>query len=212
MIVLRAKKIDFEITHITADQKPDWFLKISPHGKVPVLWVDDEVLFESNAIAEFLDEAELPRLHPENLIKRARNRAWTDFTPDFAKALGAINYATSKQAQEEAIEKACQVLSRLEEALVTERGNSGPYFNGGQLSIVDAAYAPFLLRFTLVENICNTGILKDFPEIERWRQALIENDIVKGSVVQDFSKVFQVNLRKRNSYAASLLDGTIAAA
>ena len=212
MIVLRAKKIDFEITHITADQKPDWFLKISPHGKVPVLWVDDEVLFESNAIAEFLDEAELPRLHPENLIKRARNRAWTDFTPDFAKALGAINYATSKQAQEEAIEKACQVLSRLEEALVTERGNSGPYFNGGQLSIVDAAYAPFLLRFTLVENICNTGILKDFPEIERWRQALIENDIVKGSVVQDFSEVFQVNLRKRNSYAASLLDGTIAAA
>ena len=86
MIVLRAKKIDFEITHITADQKPDWFLKISPHGKVPVLWVDDEVLFESNAIAEFLDEAELPRLHPENLIKRARNRAWTDFTPDFSKA------------------------------------------------------------------------------------------------------------------------------
>ena len=211
MIVLRAKGIDFQITHITADDKPDWFLEISPHGKVPVLWVDDEVLFESSAIAEFLDETEIPRLHPENLVKRARNRAWTDFTPDFSKSLGAINYAVSKKAQDEALEKAREVLSRLEEALLTERGNSGPYFNGGELSIVDAAYAPFLLRFTLVEKICNTGIMRDFPEIERWRKALMENDVVKGSVVSDFSEMFAINLRKRNSYAASLLDGTIAA-
>ena len=211
MIVLRAKGIDFEVTHITADDKPDWFLKISPHGKVPVLWVDDEVLFESSAIAEFLDETEMPRLHPKNLIKRARNRAWTDFTPDFSKSLGAINYAVSKKAQDESVEKARPVLSRLEEALVSERGNSGPYFNGGDLSIVDAAYAPFLLRFTLVEKICNTGLLRDFPEIDRWRQALMENDVVKGSVVPDFPEMFEINLRKRNSYAASLLDGTIAA-
>ena len=45
MIVLRAKGVEFEVTHITADAKPEWFLDISPHGKVPVLWVDDEVLF-----------------------------------------------------------------------------------------------------------------------------------------------------------------------
>jgi len=43
---------------------------------VPVLKDDDAVLFESNAIAEFLDEMIEPRLHPLDPVKRARNRAW----------------------------------------------------------------------------------------------------------------------------------------
>jgi glutathione S-transferase len=65
-IVLREKKIDFEFRHIEPDNRPDWFLAISPHKKVPVLRIDDRVsLFESNAIAEYLDETVPPRLHPE---------------------------------------------------------------------------------------------------------------------------------------------------
>jgi glutaredoxin len=60
-IVLREKKIDFEFRHIEPDNRPDWFLAISPHKKVPVLRIDDRVsLFESNAIAEYLDETILP--------------------------------------------------------------------------------------------------------------------------------------------------------
>ena len=212
MIVLRAKGIDFEITHITADEKPEWFLEISPHGKVPVLWVGDDVLFESNAIAEYLDETVEPRLHPEDPVKRARNRAWTDFTPDFSKALGSIAYAKSKETQIYATEGARSALGRLEEALVNERGNTGPYFNGEKLSIVDAAYAPFLMRFTMVEKLCKTDIMKEFPMVDGWRQALVENDIVKGSVVPEFVEVFNVNLRKRDTYAATLLDAVNATA
>ena len=46
-IVLREKKVDFEFRHIEPDNRPDWFLAISPHKKVPVLRVDDSVsLFE----------------------------------------------------------------------------------------------------------------------------------------------------------------------
>ena len=46
-IVLREKNIDFEFRHIERDNRPDWFLAISPHKKVPVLRVDDTVsLFE----------------------------------------------------------------------------------------------------------------------------------------------------------------------
>jgi glutathione S-transferase len=52
-IVLREKNVDFEFRHIEPDNRPDWFLAISPHKKVPVLRVDDRVsLFESNAIAD----------------------------------------------------------------------------------------------------------------------------------------------------------------
>ena len=46
MIVLRAKSVEFDITHITADNKPDWFLEVSPHGKVPLLMVGQKVLHQ----------------------------------------------------------------------------------------------------------------------------------------------------------------------
>ena len=72
MILLRAKDVDFEVTYIDLQKKPDWFLKISPHGKVPVLLVDDEPLFDSNAIAEYLEDVILPSKHPSDPLKRAR--------------------------------------------------------------------------------------------------------------------------------------------
>ena len=111
MIVLRTKKVDFEVTYINLREKPDWFLKISPHGKVPVLSVGDDVLFESNAIAEFLDETVSPQLHPTDAIKRARNRAWTDFVPDFSKGLSAAYRRDTVEEMEEGARR-CRKSSR----------------------------------------------------------------------------------------------------
>ena len=38
---MRAKGVEFDVTYINLREKPDWFLKISPHAKVPVLNVGD---------------------------------------------------------------------------------------------------------------------------------------------------------------------------
>src|SRR5262249_44099157 len=84
-IVLREKKIDFEFQHIGPANRRGWFPTISPHRRGPVLPVDDGVsLFEPNAIAESLAETVPPRLHPEEPVARAVNRAWTDYVPTFA--------------------------------------------------------------------------------------------------------------------------------
>src|SRR4030095_5735750 len=90
-------KVDFEFRHIDPDNRPDWFLAISPHKKVPVLRIDDRVsLFESNAIAEYLDETVAPRLHPEYAVARPLNRAWTDYVPTFADVATATAYADTE--------------------------------------------------------------------------------------------------------------------
>src|SRR5271154_4426653 len=66
-IALREKDIEFEFRHIEPDNRPDWFLAISPHKKVPVLRIDDKIsLFESSAISEYLDETIAPPLHPQD--------------------------------------------------------------------------------------------------------------------------------------------------
>ena len=79
VITLLHKGVDFKLTYINLADKPDWFLAISPLGKVPVLRAGDGVLFESAAINEYLDETHAPRMLPEDPIERARARAWIAF-------------------------------------------------------------------------------------------------------------------------------------
>jgi len=208
VIALRAKDVKFDVTYIDLRNKPDWFLKLSPHGKVPVLLVGDTPLFESNAIAEYLDETVAPRLHPEDPLIRAGHRAWTDFIPDFASALNAISYATTREEMETGLAAAPQKLARLEGALETWQANGGPYFYGKRLCLVDAAYAPFLQRFALVEDILNTGLLRQFPRVQAWSDALLANGIVTGAVPGNFLEEFHRNHERRGTWAWSVLQGT----
>ena len=205
MIVLRAKKVEFDVTYITKDDKPDWFLELSPHGKVPVLKVNDIALFESNAIAEFLDEVVEPRLAPQDPIMRAYNRAWTDFTGNWAKALNQVTYAKTVEEHASALNELPLTLQKLEDALA-RRSNNGPYFNDENISLVDAAYAPFIMRFEIVEGINPTNILKQYPNISAWSDALMDNEFVISSVPNDFSEVYQVNLYNRKTLAAEILN------
>ena len=204
MIVLRAKDIRFEVTYIDLRDKPAWFLEISPHGKVPVLSVGGKPLFESNAIAEFLDEMVPPRLHPGDPFKRARNRAWTDFVPDFSAGIGGVYYARDEEALASGIEVARGRLARLEEALAKERGNDGPYFNGAELCLVDAAYAPFLQRYALVEARLGSGLLNEFPLLQAWSDTLLADERVTGSVAPSFEREFITALHRRAAMSAPL--------
>ncbi len=209
---MRAKEVEFEVTYIDLRDKPDWFLEISPHGKVPVLKVDDEVLFESSAIAEYLDEVVAPRLHPADPIKRARNRAWTDYVPTFSSAISKIVYAKTKEAMEDGVANAPKALARLEGALADERGNDGPYFNGDTLSLVDAAYAPFLRRIHIAEPVLKTGVLDDFPLVQAWTDALMANQNVLDGAAPNFLEEFDIALKRRGCYLWDRIEASRAAA
>ena len=208
MIVLRAKTVEFQVTYIDLGDKPDWFLEISPHGQVPVLVVDDTPLFESNAIAEFLEETILPPLHPKDPIRRARNRAWTDFTPTFSAGLYALYWCESAAALPDRLEAARRGVAKLEDAIAKERGNDGPFFNGRELSLVDAAYAPFLHRLHIVEEKAGTGALDGFPLVRAWSDALVADPRVSGSVHESFRDRFVGNLVSRGCYTGAFFAGS----
>jgi glutathione S-transferase len=204
-IVLQAKKIAYEITYIDRDRRPDWFLAVSPHSKVPVVVIDGkEALFESNAIAEYLDETVAPRLHPEDPLARARNRAWTDYVPNFASTISGTMYSDSETEFKTKSEKMAEPFGKLEDALA-KRGNDGPYFNGPKLSLVDAAYAPFLQRYTFMDRLRPLGIIERFPRLAAWREALIADPAVKASTVSNIEAVWQENLIVRKRWLGSFV-------
>ncbi|MEA2984911.1 MAG: glutathione S-transferase [Alphaproteobacteria bacterium] len=172
-IVLREKNIAFDFRHIDPDNRPDWFLAISPHKKVPVLSIDGSVsLFESNAICEYLDETITPRLAPEDPIARAMNRAWTDYVPTFSDTVTAIAYADTEADYMKAAEKIPAPFERMEKAL--EKQGGGPFFNGAKYSLVDAAYAPFLQRYFFLDRVKKLGVIEQFPRLKAWGEALVQ--------------------------------------
>src|ERR1700732_4720518 len=204
-ILLREKNTEFEFRHIEPDNRPDWFLAISPHKKVPVLRIDDSVsLFESSAINEYLDEMVAPRLHPEDPIERAINRAWTDYVPTFASSVTGCAYAATEADYQKAIAKIPEAFDRLEKAL--EKQGSGPFFNGAKYSLVDAAYAPFLQRYVFLDRIHKIGQLEKYPRLKAWCDALMARPSTHSFPESEFEAMYRENLRKRGSYLSQLFE------
>src|SRR5467141_1849050 len=203
-IVFREKNTEFELRHIQPDNRPDWFLAISPHKKVPVLSIDDKVsMFESNAIKEYLDETISPRLHPEDPVERAINRAWTDYVPTFASGVTAAAYADTEADYNKAAEEIPVPFERLEKAL--EKQGSGPFFNGGRYSLVDAAYAPFLQRYVFLDRVKRLGQIEKFPRLKAWSEALLARPSTHSFPEAEFEAMYRDNLKRRNKWVSQFI-------
>jgi glutathione S-transferase len=210
-IVLREKKIDFELRHIDPDNRPDWFLAISPHKKVPVLRLDDRIsLFESNAIAEFLDETVPPRLHPEDPVARAVNRAWTDYVPTFVEIVTAGAYANTQADYEKVTARIPVPFERLERAL--EKQGNGPFFNGARYALVDAAYAPFLQRYFFLDRVRKLGHIENFPRLKAWAEALVARPSTHTFPPAEFEQLYRQAVKRRNKWISQFVEARPVAA
>jgi glutathione S-transferase len=180
-IVLAEKGVSFERIDIDLENKPDWFLAISPRGKVPLLKVGEDVLFESAAIVEYLDEAHEPRLHPENPITRARHRAWMEFGSAILSDIWTLETATEQKTFDAAVAGLKEKFARVEAEL-----GDGPWFAGEAFTIVDAVFAPAFRIFDTFDRLTDLGVFDDLPKVSRWRAALAQRPSVREAVVSDF--------------------------
>lgn len=186
-IVLRHKQLAHDIEFIELNDKPAWFLELSPLGKVPILQVDDTVLFESQAIAEYLDETHEPRMHPSDPLRRAQHRGYIELV---SNGLMAAYQLHTQPADEAATKPLVDKLKSLLELLDHARRGK-PFFDGEQLSLVDAAAAPLLMRVTWMEELHDFGVFSSLPGVAQWRDALMANDAVRGSAVPDIVDLFR---------------------
>lgn len=197
VIMLLEKNIAFDISYIDIKHPPEWFLKISPFGKVPVLRVDDKVLFESAVIVEYLDETHPPSLHPTDPFRKAENRAWIEFGSSLNAEQYGMLTAPDKNAYDEKYQAVRKDLLRLEQQL-----GEGPFFNGERFALIDAAFAPPLMRFALIERYFDFQLFNNCPKLRAWRKTLLSRDSVQHSVVPEFETLFTGTIRDAGGYAA----------
>jgi glutathione S-transferase len=182
LIVLKAKAVDVEVVWIDLFDKPPWLFELSPAGKVPLLEVDGEILAESNVLSEFLEEVFLrPNLHPETAVQRARHRMWIEAVSPLNMDVHRVMLAPDEAT---ALDAALAVRQRLVaiEALM----GAGPLFTGPELSLVDVAAAPALLRLawcSAIEPAMDAAA--GLSAVKRWQASVIAHDAVKQATPDD---------------------------
>ena len=192
VITLEEKGAHYEIEYIDLKNKPEWFVKLSPLGKVPILIVEDTGIFESAAINEYLDETAPGRkLQPLDPLRRAHNRAWIEFTSTILVTRNHMQHAKTEQETRRLAAVVNGQLARLEQQL-----DNGPFFNGDAFSLVDAAAAPLFQRLTwLLELAPDLGVLDDLPKVTAWSEALLQRESVTRSTVADIRERYLAYLR-----------------
>lgn len=200
-IALDEKGVAFERIYVDLSNKPDWFKAISPLGKVPLLLVGDDVVFESAVILEYLEETRPHPLHPADPLARAEHRGWIEFG---SRILGDIwGFYSAPDAA--ALDAKARVLSEKFERVEGELGD-GPWFAGEAFSLVDAAYGPVFRYFDVFDRIGDFGILAGKPKVAAWRKALAARPSVRGAVAADYPERLDAFLRARQSSLSKIME------
>ena len=203
VIVLLEKGVAFERIHVDLADKPDWFLALSPTGKVPLLKIErqensDAVLFESMVICEYLEETQGgTKLYPEDALSRARQRAWIEYgTTSLADAWQFLN--AKDRATADAKHAAFRGrLERIEEVL-----EQGPYFAGSTFSMVDAVFAPLFRYFRFINPTVTQMMFQGLPRVTRWREILALRKSVVAAVGSDYGDRFKKHLAEHQALLA----------
>jgi len=169
-IVLAEKQVEYEPVEIDLADRPAWLYEKNPLGKVPVLEEDTFVLPESPVIMEYLEERyPEPALLPADPGARALARLWIQRFPEL---LGDDYYAARRDA-DGGRERLADRLDALDAVLETT-----PYVAGGEYTLADIAYVPWILRARDVLGVDLDGR----PSLVAWLDRLLERPAVAAEL------------------------------
>lgn len=202
VIALKEKGAEFDVAYVDLTEKPDWFLALSPLGKVPVLKVDRRgeepaAIFESQVIVEYLEETVGgPKLHPEDALERAQHRSWIEYGSQLMGELWKFSTAGNLEDLDAAAATLRARFGPLEARV------AGPLFAGEHFSLVDAAFAPGFRMIDTIETVSPTNLFDEFPKLDAWRRALSGRQSVKEAVPANFVDLCLARFREAGSVLA----------
>jgi len=172
-MALEEKGVDHELVPLdifAADGIPAWYLEHHPFGRIPAFEHDGFRLFETNAIARYIDEAfDGPALQPADARGRARMGQMTGMLDAYGYRAMVWDVAVERLEKAEPDETLIAGgLSQAETVLkvLTSLKADGPWLLGDQLTLADLHAAPIIGYFVKVSE--GQRLLAEFPEIQNW--------------------------------------------
>ncbi|MEH6576843.1 MAG: glutathione S-transferase family protein [Amphritea sp.] len=201
IITLEEKAIAYTRTDIDLANKPAWFERASPLGKVPVLLVDNQhSLFESAVICEYLDEITPGSLHPVDRLEKAYHRAWIEFGSGILSSIAGLYNAKDKDSFHTMHAEIQQKFQRVEKQI-----SSMLFFSGEEFHLIDAVYGPIFRYFDVFERFTDLNTFINLPKSQAWHAALKQRKSVQQAVTQDYPELLIQFLKKRESYMSQLI-------
>jgi glutathione S-transferase len=180
-MVLREKGVEFETYEVDLSNKSDEFLAASPTGKVPVVVVDGDSIYESNVVNQYLDEvADGISLLPADPKQRAHARVWMAFADDkFFPALFGASIGRERGSSEEKISEADENLAAILNDLETQLEGRG--YLVGEFSLADVAYAGNFVRLREMEEKSVVS-LEGYPNVRAWMDRVEARESYKAAL------------------------------
>lgn len=172
-MALEEKGVDYELVPLdifAADGIPAWYLEHHPFGRIPAFEHDGFRLFETNAIARYVDEAfDGPALQPTDARGRARMGQMTGMLD--AYGYRAMVWDVAVERLEKAEPDEVLIASGLRQAetvlkVLTSLKADGPWLLGDRLTLADLHAAPILAYFVKVAE--GQKLLAQFSDIQGW--------------------------------------------
>ena len=192
-ITLELKGVPYTTTYIDLDSPPEWFKEQSPTGKVPMLKVNGDILFESAVINEFLDEITGGGLLPKDPLQKAKLRAWIEFASACNMDLAHATWAKDEASARPHMEALWSKLERVEAAV------AGPFFAGKDFTLADTSFAPLLLRLDALGPQATLAAIR-FPKLTAWSKTLQALPAVANTIDDDWRAAFEKYLTKKQSW------------
>jgi glutathione S-transferase len=159
-LVLAGKAIDHELVEVDLGSKPGWLRELNPRNRVPVLKDGDIVLWESEALNEYLEEIRPnPAMMPDDAVGRARVRSLLRLFEDLSDA-----YYGARRDEIGAEADVREQLAGLDERLTDQ-----PYLAGDRYSLAEPGWWPWVVRLHRV------GVdVAQYPAVEAWCERLAQ--------------------------------------
>jgi len=181
-LALLEKGVDFTLTEIDLENKPEWFTDISPYNKVPVIKHGKNRIWESSIINEYLDEVfPAPPLMPTDPGQRANVRIWIDFAnvkfvPTFYKLL----LTQEQEKQQDWAQELHNHLLFMEQEGISKLSSNGSYWLGESLSLVDLSFYPWFERWSMLENYRGFVLPSICTRLKQWYSAMLTRESVQA--------------------------------
>jgi glutathione S-transferase len=178
-LILTEKGVDHRFHDTETEMYSAVHLARHPFGRVPVLQHGDFVLYESSAIAAYIDEVlPGPKLTPADPRKRAKMNQWISnlncyFYPEF------IYHVTHERlvypelgipGDDRIVQRAMPKVLHALEVMEAELADGRPYLVGDEITMADFFLLPTLFAFSLAPE--GKKHLPNYPAVVAWDERM----------------------------------------